>query len=148
MNQIETELLGMLEYEFLGNTLQHWLVALCIAAVTLVLLYLFRRLVLARLAVLAKNTENCWDDAVADMLSRTRSPFILIVALFLGSLALSLAAEYRQMIYSVAAIALLLQGGLWLNRLLVFWLKQDREQRTKNDPASVAAVNAMGFVGR
>ena len=148
MNHIETELLGMLEYEFLGNTLQHWLVALCITIVTLALLYLFKRLGLSRLAALARNTENTWDDAVADMLSRTRSPFIIIVALFLGSLSLSLAGEYRQMAYSVAAIALLVQGGLWLNSLLVFWLQQDREQRRKTDPASVAAVNAMGFVGR
>ena len=148
MNDIETELLEMLGYEFLGNTLQNWLVALCIAVLTLALLYLVKRLGLSRLTALAKNTENTWDDAVADMLSRTRSPFILIVALFLGSLSLSLAGEYRQIVYSVAAIALLVQGGLWLNSLLVFWLKQDREQRRKTDPASVAAVNAMGFVGR
>jgi small-conductance mechanosensitive channel len=148
MNTIKTELLEVLGYEFLGNTLQHWLVALCIAVLTLALLYLLKRLGLSRLTALANNTENTWDDAVVDMLSRTRSPFILIVALFLGSLSLSFAGEYRQIVYSIAAIALLVQGGLWLNSLLVFWLKQDREQRRKTDPASVAAVNAMGFVGR
>jgi small-conductance mechanosensitive channel len=148
MNQIENELLGMLEYSILGNSLQNWLIALCIATVTLSALYLIKRLGLSRLTALAKQTENTWDDAVADMLSRTRSPFILIVAIFLGSLSLTLGSEYRQIIYSIAAISLLVQGGLWLNSLLVFWLKQDQEQRKKTDPASVAAVNAMGFVGR
>lgn len=148
MNHIENELLGMLKYSILGNSLQNWLIALCITAVTLGALYLIKRLGLSRLTALAKQTENTWDDAVADMLSRTRSPFILIVAVFLGSLSLTLGSDYRQIIYSIAAIALLVQGGLWLNSLLVFWLKQDQEQRKKTDPASVATVNAMGFVGR
>jgi small-conductance mechanosensitive channel len=148
MDQIENELLGMLEYSILGNSLQNWLIALCIATVTLSALYLIKRLGLSRLTALAKQTENTWDDAVADMLSRTRSPFIVIVALFLGSLSLTFGSEHRQIIYSIAAIALLVQGGLWLNSLLVFRLKQDQEQRKKTDPASVAAVNAMGFVGR
>lgn len=148
MNQMETELLGILEYDLLGNSVQNWLVALCVTLVTLVLLYLLKRIGLSRLAALAKQTENAWDDAIADMLLRTRSPFIIIVALFLGSLFISLAGDYRQITYSIAAIALLVQGGLWLNGLLLFWLRQDQEQRRKTDPASVAAVNAMGFVGR
>jgi hypothetical protein len=35
MIQIENELLGMLEYSILGNSLQNWLIALCIATITL-----------------------------------------------------------------------------------------------------------------
>jgi small-conductance mechanosensitive channel len=148
MNQIENELLGILEYSFLDNAVQNWLIALAVAAIALIILYLVKRLSMSRLITLSRQTENTWDDAAADMLSRTRSPFILVIALFLGSLFLSLTNEYRQIAYSIAAIALLVQGGLWLNGLLQFWLKQDEEQRKKTDPASVAAVNAMGFVGR
>jgi small-conductance mechanosensitive channel len=148
MNQIENELLGMLDYSFLDNSVQNWLIALAVAAIALIILYLVKRLSMSRLIALSRQTENTWDDAAADMLSRTRSPFILIIALFLGSLFLSLTNEYRQIAYSIAAIALMVQGGIWLNGLLLFWLRQDREQRKKTDPASVAAVNAMGFVGR
>jgi len=148
MGQIEHELLGILDYRFLGNSVQEWLIALAVAGLALIVLYLARRLGVSRLTALAKQTDNIWDDAVVDMLARTRRPFIYIVALFLGSLALSIAGEYRKIAYSIAAITLLVQGGLWLNSLLLFWLKQDREERRKTDPASVAAVNAMGFVGR
>jgi small-conductance mechanosensitive channel len=148
MNEIENDLLGILEHSLLGNAVRDWLVALGIAVITLVLLYLVKRLSLSRLTALAKQTENTWDDSLADLLSRTRNPFIFIVALFLGSLFLSLSGDYRQIVYSIAAIALLVQGGLWLNGLLLFWLQQDQKQRMKTDPASVAAVNAMGFVGR
>jgi small-conductance mechanosensitive channel len=148
MNQIENELFGMLNYKFLDNSVQNWLISLAVAAVVLIVLYIIKRLSMSRLTMLARETDNKWDDAVADMLSRTRIPFIFIVSLFLGSLFLSIADEYRQIAYSIAAITLLFQGGLWLNGLLLFWLRQDQEQRKKTDPASVAAVNAMGFVGR
>jgi small-conductance mechanosensitive channel len=148
MSTLETEILRILDYRFLDNSVQNWLITLTVAIIAVAALYLARHMGLSRLAALASKTKNPWDDAVTGMLSRTRSPFILIVAVSLGSLFLSLTPEYRQIIYSIAAIALLLQGGLWLNSLLLYWLKQDREQRTKTDPASVAAVNAMGFIGR
>ena len=89
MNEIENDLLGILEHSLLGNAVRDWLVALGIAVITLVLLYLVKRLSLSRLTALAKQTENTWDDSLADLLSRTRNPFIFIVALFLGSLFLS-----------------------------------------------------------
>jgi small-conductance mechanosensitive channel len=98
--------------------------------------------------VLAQKTEVKWDDAVADVLSSTRGLFILLLSLFVGSLFLDVSSQYRQTISHVAAIVLLIQGGLWLNSLLVFWLKRDLEVRKKDDPASVAVVNSLGFVGR
>jgi hypothetical protein len=58
MIQIENELLGMLEYSILGNSLQNWLIALCIATITLSALYRIKRLGLSRLTALAKQTEN------------------------------------------------------------------------------------------
>jgi len=148
MSNIETELLGMFSYEILDNSVESWLVALGVTAVALALFYVIKRLALSRLIGLAKQTRTVWDDALADMLSRTRRPFILIIALFLGSLALSLANEHRQITYTIAAIALLIQGGLWLNALILFWLKQDHERRKIGNPESIAAVNAMGFIGR
>jgi small-conductance mechanosensitive channel len=145
---METKLLGTLDYELLGNSIQGWLIALAVAIIGLIILYVIKRLSLSRFIRLTRRTENIWDDAVVDLLSRTRSPFIGIVALFLGSLFLSLATEYRQITYDIVVIALLVQGGVWLNGFILFWLKTDHEQRKESDPASVAAVHAMGFVGR
>jgi len=148
MQDLETEILALLDYRVLENTVENWLIALGVALIALIILYLLKRLGLSRLSALAGQTVNTWDDGLADMLSRTRWPFVLIIALFFGSLFLSLSNEYRRIVSSIAAITLLVQGGLWLNGLLLFWLQQDREQRRKTDPASIAAVNAMGFIGR
>jgi uncharacterized membrane-anchored protein YhcB (DUF1043 family) len=96
---METKLLGTLDYELLGNSIQGWLIALAVAIIGLIILYVIKRLSLSRFIRLTRRTENIWDDAVSDLLSRTRSPFIGIVSLFLGSLFLSLATEYRQITY-------------------------------------------------
>ena len=148
MELLDTKLLQILDYRFLDNALKSWLVALTVTAVALIVLYLIKRLSQSRLIAFASQTENKWDDALAGMLSHTRSLFILIVALFFGSLFLTLADEQRRIIQSIAAITLLIQGGLWLNGLLVFWLRHDQERRKQHDPASVATVNAMGYIGR
>jgi small-conductance mechanosensitive channel len=148
MNFLENELLDILGYTFLQNSLQTWLVATGTTVLALITLYLVKRFSLSRLVALARQTENSWDDAIAEMLSRTHLPFILIIALFLGSLVLDISPQYRQITYNIAAITLLIQGGLWLNGLLVSWLQRDQERRKRSDPASVAAVNAMGFVAR
>jgi len=148
MNLLENELLDILGYKFLQNSLQTWLIATGMATLALIALYIVKRFSLSRLVALARQTENSWDDAIAAALSRTHLPFILIIALFLGSLVLDITPQYRQITNNIAAIALLIQGGLWLNGLLVSWLQRDQEQRKRTDPASVAAVNAMGFVGR
>lgn len=145
---MEEEFVELLNYQVLNNPVQNWTIALIVVVVTLIVLYLIKRLSLSHFTDLAEQTANIWDDAIADMLVRTRGPFILIVALFLGSLFLVLENEYRQIVFSIAAIALMIQGGIWLNGLLVFWLKQDRKQRKKTDPVSIAAVNVMGFIGR
>ncbi len=148
MNLFEKEFLDLLDHQFLENSLQTWLIALGVATLTLIALHLVKRFSHSRLVALARQTDNVWDDAVAEMPSRTRSPFMLIIAMFIGSLFLNLTDQYQQFAYNIVAIALLIQGGLWLNSLAVFWLKHDQEHRKKTDPASVAAVNAMGFVGR
>jgi small-conductance mechanosensitive channel len=148
MENLKTDLYSLLEHKVLDNSLQNWLIALGVVVFALFVMLLVRRVGVARLKTLSGRTENIWDDGVTDMLSRTRSQFLLIVALFLGSLFLTLSDQYRQIVYSIAAIALVLQGGLWINALVVFWLKTDEQRRKETDPASVAAVGAMGFVGR
>jgi small-conductance mechanosensitive channel len=147
-DNIENEVIDMLESTYLGNSLLTWLIALGVVVVSVIVLNLFKRVVISKLKVLAQKTEVKWDDAVADVLSSTRGLFILLLSLFVGSLFLDVSSQYRQTISHVAAIVLLIQGGLWLNSLLVFWLKRDLEVRKKDDPASVAVVNSLGFVGR
>jgi len=131
----------------LDNSLLDWGLSLLIAGLTWALLELLRRWLKARFAG-AGASEPLWDDVLLELLSSIRRPVIVVVALYLASLTLEIGARPRNVLHSALAIALIIQTGLWLNSLLVMWLKHDREKRKVADPSSIAAINALGFVGR
>lgn len=137
-----------LSTEWLGNSGRQWLIA---AGITILLLFVFfvaKPFLRARAAALAKRTETAWDDALIQVLESTRSPALLIFALYFGSVALSLPDRIRTVAASVALIAIILQAGIWVNGLLQFWLRQAVERRRRDDPGSVAAFNVTGWVSR
>jgi len=140
--------LDLLAYPLLNNEVKDWLIALTVSVLVFLLIRIIIRLGVSRLARLAKETATIWDDAVTDALTRTRGLFVLIIALFAGSLFLVFPDRVRTVIISVTSIALIIQGGLWLNSIGQFWLKAESQRRRKIDPATVTTVSAMGFVGR
>lgn len=133
---------------FYENTLPTWFIALFVAFLTALVLSIVKVLGIQRLASLAAKTKTIWDDAVAEMLRHTRWPFLLIIALFAGSLVLSLPERVREIANMIIAIALIVQAGFWLNASINFWMKDYRQKKLKEDPASVTTMSAMGFVGR
>ncbi len=137
----------LLHTQILDNTVRSWGLALGTALLTWLVLLLVRRLGISR-ASRAGQSEILWDDALAELFTNTRRVVILLIALYLGSLHLSLGSAIRPLFHSVVAIALIVQAGLWLNGLLVMWIGHDRVRRRETDPSSIAAVNALGVVGR
>jgi small-conductance mechanosensitive channel len=138
----------LLDFRFMENTGEQWLLAVGIAVVFYVVFFIIKPVVRARLSRLAKRTETHWDDAVLDLLANTKSLALLIFALFFGSMALTLTDKVRTIIVSVTLIALILQAGLWASQLLQYWLKRAMDERRKKDPGSVAALNVSSWVGR
>src|SRR3972149_645297 len=132
--------MDIISTEFLNNTAQSWLVALMMAGVELAGLYGFKRFAASWLSTLVKRTESEWGDAFADLLTRTHSLFLFIIALFIGSLFLTMPETLRRSVFSVMTISLLVQGGLWLNGLTLFLLQRDAQRRREKDPASVMTV--------
>ena len=140
--------MGFLTYPLLNNNVQDWLLALAVSVLVFLMIRIIIRFGVSRLVRLAKQTSTIWDDAVSDALSQTRGLFVLIISLFLGSLLLEFSDRVREVIVSVTSIALFIQGGLWLNGIGQFWIKEESKRRRKIDPATVTTVSAMGFVGR
>ncbi len=142
-----TDLAEHFAREFLGNSLLNWALAIATAVAAWTLLLLFRRILSARLAA-AHETASLWDDAALKIASGTHRLAILPVAIYLGSLNLDLSADLHSILGSALAIALIAQGGVWINSLLGMWVRHNREERRETDPSSIAAINAIGFTGR
>lgn len=140
--------MDILAIEIADNTVQSWLIAWMVAIVAFVALAISKRFISSRLSALVKRTESKWDDAFAELVAHTKSLFLFIIALFIGSLFLDLYGMQREIVFSIATVAVIVQGGLWLNGVIQFVLNGEASRRRQMDPASVTTVNAMGFVGR
>lgn len=145
---MEDRWLSLISFSLAGNTLGEWLSAVAVAVLSYLLMRIFIRAGVARLAVLARDTTTQWDNAATEALSRTRGLFVIVIALFAGSLVLALPDRVRHVMYSAASIALIIQSGLWLNTVVLHWLEHEGQRRRRSDPATVTTVSAVAFVGR
>lgn len=140
--------MDFLNTSFYDNTLRTWLIALFVVATTAVALRILQALGVRNIARLAVRTETTRDDALVELLRHTKWLFLLIIALFAGSLLLTLPERVRGIMNAVAVVALLAQTGIWLNAAILFWVEGYRQRKLKEDPASVTTMSAMSFVGR
>ncbi|MFW2389770.1 MAG: mechanosensitive ion channel family protein [Polyangiales bacterium] len=131
---------------FYGNEIQRWLLALGVTVGTLIVLRLVEQVLIVRVHRLSEKTENIIDDAVIGALRKTKFVFLLVVALFIGSLWLNLSAEVRSIARHVLVIAALIQGGIWVSAGLQLWLERYRAK--EEDGANRTTMNALSFIAR
>ncbi|GAB4477938.1 MAG: mechanosensitive ion channel family protein [Anaerolineae bacterium] len=136
-----------LEQELLANPVWRWIAAPLAAALIMVLLRLLRSMLVARIRRIAERTANQIDDLVVDVLDSTRPLLMLPVAIYAGSLILSLDETISSLLRTLAIIALLIQAGLWLVRLLTFVLGA-YVRRSSDDASSESAVRTLSFITR
>jgi small-conductance mechanosensitive channel len=136
-----------LQNEIVGNTLLMWAIALAITVAIIfaagVLRILLRRL-FTRLAT--RTSAPLWSVLLA-MLGRTKWLFVLIVAVFVGALALELPERTHKIGSTVVVLALLIQAGLWGAIALQVMIKHHQRQLEK-DPASITTLNLLSYIGR
>jgi small-conductance mechanosensitive channel len=137
-----------LELTILGNSLTHWLSAVGVLLLGFFLPRLVTRIVGRRLTELAPQTKTQLDDVVARMIGKTKSLFLFIVGLFLGSLLLQLPERVHQIVESLFIIALLIQAGIWIVVGANTMLEQYRQRALKKNPAAATTINAIGFLSR
>jgi len=134
--------------EFGGNTLQSWLIACVITLAVLLLVGLVRHVSLRQLSRLEARTEVAVWRILAAVVKRSKWLSILILALFMGSIVISMPDKLRSAINSVAMVALLIQAGLWAAAALRVSVEQYRQQQLSKDPASVTTINLLNYIGR
>lgn len=131
-----------------GNSLPRWLLAAAVALAIWFVLRLIRDFLMRRAQRAAEQTTSTWPRLVASLLTRTRGWFLLLAALYCGSLALTLPGNIVAVVRSAAIIALLLQAALWGNELLNFAVVHATRQRLSADAASATTITFLGFLGK
>lgn len=138
----------LLDQAYFGNTLQTWITAGGVALVAVLLLGMARRILIGRLSRIAEHTTTDIDDLVVDILRQIRFLFLLVVSLYIGTLFLTLPPSLTRVTQSLVIIALLIQGALWGNKVITFWLGKVMKKRIEEDAASATTLSALGFLSR
>jgi small-conductance mechanosensitive channel len=139
---------NFLEWRFYHNSLQAWLVAGVVFAIVGTTLVIARTMLARRLAKIAARTATTADDAIVDLLRRTRYFFILTAAVASAMLFLDLPERARDVGRVLGTIALILQIAIWGNGLITFWFRNYAERKAESDVSSRTTIAAFSFVAR
>jgi small-conductance mechanosensitive channel len=136
------------DWTLLGSTRTQWVVAAAVFLATTLVGRLAVSYALARVASLARRTRNDVDDLVAELLRKTKTFFVLIVALWLASESLQLDARIDSGLERLVLIGLLVQAAFWGSGVVTYALDRYRRHQLEVDPGGATAIGAMSFVGR
>lgn len=140
--------LDPLDWIFLGNPVRTWIVAAVVLVVAIGALVLLKRFVIGRYAARTAQTDTSLDDALVEILRRTRFFFILFTALSIAIRVLVIPTEVEKRVSQVAIAALYIQIAIWGGGLVRWWAGQYVEGGRHSDPGSVTAVTALRFVAQ
>jgi len=108
---------------FLGNSLESWLWALAVFLAVLIVLKIFKTIIISRLKKLSEKTKTQLDDLFIGAIQKIASPFYLIIALYAGSLALTLTPLVDKIIYYVFLIGIVYYVIRFLENLINYGVK-------------------------
>ena len=139
---------NILEWQFYHNTLRAWAIAGVVFVVIATVLIIVRTLLARRLEKIAQRTATTADDAIVDLLRRTRYFFILTAAVAGGKMFLDLPERAHNVGRVLGTIALILQIAIWGNGLITFWFRNYAERKAESDLSSRTTIAAFSFVAR
>lgn len=131
---------------FYGNPVWVWFLAVFIASAVIVFLRLLRRFALRRLRRFAERTVTKVDDLIADLFARTRLFFLIAIALYAGSLALTFPSVATEVINTLVVLALLIQVGIWGTGVATFLIARAVKRKLEEDAATATSLAALGFI--
>ena len=132
----------------LGNSLMDWLYAGGVAIGLVAVAALVKWLAVHRLTAIARSTSGRLDDALVEALRGTRLRLLFIPALYLGCGSLELPHWLVALMGAAATVALLIQAGLWVSRLLKFWIFSSQERVAGPGARDSTGLSVLWFIGR
>lgn len=118
-------------------------------AIAVMLVAFFARFFLARwLAARATRDDRRWLTDVARVVSATRGWLLLPLALYAGSLWLSISAKTHHVLAVAAALVVLLQMALWGQCVITCWMAHQRETHGTGASGRATIAELAAFIGR
>jgi small-conductance mechanosensitive channel len=136
------------EAVFWGNTLMRWSIAAGVAVGLVLALRIVLAVVARQLRKLSSRTDTDIDDLVADLLDKTKLLFVVILAAWGGSYALTMSDRAAQTVRAVLVLGLLVQAGIWATAVATHFIGRYRKKVVVDDPGVATAMGAVTFLVR
>ena len=146
MNRLESLSL----HHFYGNSARDWLIAGVVAVVLFGLFVASRRVLIGRLGATAERTGNESDQAIVDLLKRTKRAFLLVVALFLATRWIKFpdSTDFER-IRQLFELILIVQVGFWGAGVVTFFTERSIARREQGaDRFGVTAIRMLGICAK
>jgi small-conductance mechanosensitive channel len=130
------------------NLLQSWLIGIGIAVLFLLAVLIVRRIVHKKMAAFAAGTPMVWDDIVVELIESLHALFFLALAVYFGSLYLSLPKNVATILAQAVAIIALLQAAMSSSHAVTFWVAHFHKKKIASNAAAVTTLTSVGFILR
>ena len=112
MDSIDT-LAALLESDIYGNGLTQWAIAVALSVGVLIVALLVRFGMIRRLPAPDHGEEMHWPAVLHEVVARTWTLFLIIVAIYAGTTLLTLPDQVHRLVSSVFIVALFIQLAIW-----------------------------------
>lgn len=134
---------------FADNPVWAWFMALGIFLGVLLFFLALRAFLTRFFTRRFRRTGRPWAERGAELARRTTFLFLLMVAIFAGSLSLRLPPEAGKVIRGLIVTLFLAQLGIWGSRLTSLWVGRVAERRrAEGDAAAATTFASMGLLVR
>lgn len=140
--------MNYLETPFFHNTVQDWINAGGAALGVFILVWIFRQVLVRRLARLSRSTETSAGISIAAMLSDTHTLLLLPLALYAASLSLELPPRIDRVVVGITVVSVILQVAFWGNALIAVSLQRYVKAKAHEDAGTATTISVLGFLGR
>lgn len=141
-------MLERLQTSWHGQSFLAWALPVLLPLLTVALVRLVRPRLIRHLRRLAERTATSLDEALVFGLEATKPWLLGAMVLRPATAHLPLEAPWSRAIHVIALISLFVQIGLWVARLLDFWIRRSREHALKNDPGTATGLALTSFIAR
>lgn len=131
-----------------NNPLEDWLIGIGVAVLFFFIALAVKRIVHKKLASFAATTVTIWDDLLAELIGHLNKVFFLALAVYFGSIKISLPDAASAILSHVVGIIALIQAGVLSTQAVIFWVGRYRKQKIESNAEAVTTLTSVGFVLR
>jgi small-conductance mechanosensitive channel len=138
----------MLAWQFLGNTVQAYLIALAVFVGVIILIRIFKVVIVRRLHHLAKRTATDIDDFLIGLLRHVGPIVYISIAFYVATRPLVLTEGLQQILYTFFVIIVTIKVIQLIQEVMIFFLNKWASVTEREDPTSAVVVRNMTKVLR